>query len=93
LGIPEAAPVVGIVANFDGKKAYPFFFAAAAKIAQRVPDVRFLVVGRGAPADLPQKLAELGIAEQVVIAGFRGDVPRMLAAMDVSVNVSNRGEG
>jgi glycosyltransferase involved in cell wall biosynthesis len=93
LGIPDAVPVVGIIANFDGKKAHPLFFEAAAQIAQRVPDVRFLVVGRGAAEDLPRQLQSLGIADKVVLAGFRSDVPRMLAAMDVSVNVSNRGEG
>jgi glycosyltransferase involved in cell wall biosynthesis len=93
LGIPDGVPVVGIVANFDGKKAHPLFFEAAAQIAQRVPNVRFLVVGRGAAEDLPAQLEALGIADKVVLAGFRRDVPRMLAAMDVSVNVSNRGEG
>ncbi|HEX8237818.1 MAG TPA: glycosyltransferase family 4 protein [Abditibacteriaceae bacterium] len=93
LDIPDAVPVVGIVANFDGKKAHPLFFEAAAQIAQRVPDVRFLVVGRGASEELPEHLQALGIADKVVLAGFRSDVPRMLAAMDVSVNVSNRGEG
>jgi glycosyltransferase involved in cell wall biosynthesis len=93
LGLPVDAPVVGIVANFDGKKAHEKFFEAAALIAEKIPDVRFLVVGRGAPAEVPAHLAELGIADRVLLAGFREDVPRMLAAMDVSVNFSDRGEG
>lgn len=93
IGIAEDAPVVGIIANFDGKKAYNEFFKAAALLARRVPEVRILVVGRGAPPDLPDKLRELGISDHVILAGFRQDVPRMLAAMDVSVNFSNRGEG
>jgi glycosyltransferase involved in cell wall biosynthesis len=92
-GISASAPVVGIIANFDGKKAYPLFFEAAVQIAAQVPDVRFLVVGRGAPDELPSQLAETGIAKQVILAGFRSDIPQVLAAMDVSVNVSNRGEG
>jgi glycosyltransferase involved in cell wall biosynthesis len=93
LGIPDSAPVVGIVANFDGKKAHSLFFKGAAQIMEKIPDVRFLVVGRGAPADLPQYLDKLGIRDRVIVTGFRTDVPRMFAAMDVSVNISNRGEG
>lgn len=93
LGVPDAVPVVGIVANFDGKKAHPLFFEAASRIARHVPDVHFLVVGRGAPENLPEKLRALGIVDRVILAGFRCDVPRMLAAMDISVNVSTKGEG
>jgi glycosyltransferase involved in cell wall biosynthesis len=69
------------------------FFEAASQIAKHVPDVRFLVVGRGAPEDLPEQLRALGIEDKVILAGFRCDVPRMLAAMDISVNVSYKGEG
>jgi glycosyltransferase involved in cell wall biosynthesis len=93
LGIPVASRVVGIVANFDGKKAHDKFFQAAVQIAARIPDVRFLVVGRGAGPDLPAQLQQLGIADKVLLVGFREDVPRMLATMDVSVNFSDRGEG
>jgi glycosyltransferase involved in cell wall biosynthesis len=93
LGLPRTAPVVGIVANFDGKKGHDEFFGAASLIAQRMPQVRFLVVGRGAPSELPARLAELGLTDKILLTGFREDVPRMLAAMDVSVNFSDRGEG
>ena len=93
LGIEKEAPVVGIVANFEGKKAHGEFFQAASLVAREMPQTRFLVVGRGAPAELPETLKNLGIEKNVVLAGFRTDVPRMLAAMDVSVNSSTRGEG
>lgn len=93
LGIERDAPVAGIVANFEGKKAHGEFFQAASLVAREMPQARFLVVGRGAPADLPETLQSLGIEKNVVLAGFRTDVPRMLAAMDISVNSSTRGEG
>ncbi len=92
-GIAPDAPVVGIVANFDGKKAHDDFFMAAVLVLQRVPAAHFLVVGRGAPSDLPSRLQLMGLGGHVTLTGFRADVPRLLAAMDVSVNCSDRGEG
>jgi glycosyltransferase involved in cell wall biosynthesis len=53
--------------------------------------VRFLVVGRQLETDgaywehLLQLTAKLGLAEDVVFAGFRVDIPRILAALDVFV--------
>jgi len=96
-GGAASVPVVGIVANYnqksDKKKAHGVFLQAAAETLRQVPDARFLVVGEGDREPLEQLCSELGIAEHMVFAGFRSDVPQMLAAMDVSVNASTEGEG
>lgn len=93
LDIPPDAPVVGLLANFDGKKAHDQFLQGATSIARALPDVRFLLVGRGATDEFRAQIKALGLEENVVLAGFRNDAPRMIAAMDVSINVSTSGEG
>ena len=93
LGIPLEAPVVGLLANFDGKKAHDQFLQGATVVARALPNVRFLLVGRGVTDEFRAQLRALDLQEKTVLAGFRNDAPRMIAAMDVSINVSTSGEG
>jgi len=92
-GIETDAPLVGIVGNVRPCKGHPYFFEAAAQVAARAPEARFLVVGNAHPEDFAAQLARLGLTERVVFTGFRYDVPRLMAALDVSVNSSTDGEG
>lgn len=88
LGLPERALVVSIVAALRPEKDHETFLHAAALVASGVGDARFLIVGSGARerrAALEKLAADLGIQEQVVFAGNRGDVADILAATDVFV--------
>jgi glycosyltransferase involved in cell wall biosynthesis len=87
LGIPAGVPLVGTIARLqEERKGVSDFIAMAARVARRSPDPWFVVVGEGPlrPA-LEAKAAELDIAARVVFTGYRRDVPRLLAAMDVAV--------
>jgi glycosyltransferase involved in cell wall biosynthesis len=84
LGIPKDAPVVGHVGRFMPQKNHAFLLQIAAEVLKMRPDVRFLLIGEGPlrPA-MEAKGRELGIAGNVIFAGTRSDVPRlMLGAMD-----------
>ena len=84
LGLPEAAPVVGAIGRLNTQKGHRHLLDAAARVAERRPDVRFLIVGDGdLEAPLREQAARLGIAERVVMAGHRTDVPDALGAIDV----------
>jgi glycosyltransferase involved in cell wall biosynthesis len=84
LGIPEHAPVVGNVANFKAAKDHPTLLAAAARVRERLPEVRFVLIGQGPLEPETRRLAaELGLDETVVFTGFRTDAHRLLAALDV----------
>jgi glycosyltransferase involved in cell wall biosynthesis len=84
LGIPEDAPVVGNVANFKAAKDHPTLLAAAARVRERVPEVRFVLIGQGPLEPETRRLAaELGLEGTVVFTGFRTDAHRLLAALDV----------
>jgi glycosyltransferase involved in cell wall biosynthesis len=106
LGLPATAPVVGVLARLAPCKGLVFFLDAARIVADRFPDVRFLVVGdQGALADdgvrvggsyrsgLELRAERLGLKDRVVFAGFRLDVPEILAELAISVLPSITGEG
>lgn len=94
-GLPASAPLVAVVSRLNRLKGIEYFLKAAAMVARRVPEARFLVVGRGeAPhgsggdpyrAELESCAARLGLAERVVFTGVRLDVPAVLSEIAVSV--------
>lgn len=94
LGIRPGCTVVGTIANLNRFKGHEYFLEAAARIKQEKASVKFLVVGRRLETDpdywdqLQRLTAQLGLKEDVVFAGFRGDVPAVLAALDVFVLAS-----
>lgn len=97
LGIPLRAPVVGVLSRLMKTKGLEYFIQAAALIAARVPDVRFLIVGdtkvkQEYREELKRLTIKLGLQNRVVFAGFRLDVPELLAALSISV-LPSLGEG
>ncbi|HEY7697134.1 MAG TPA: glycosyltransferase family 4 protein [Vicinamibacteria bacterium] len=93
LSIPETAPVVGKVARLFPLKGHDDFFEAAARIAARERECRFLLVGDGILRhELEEKARRFGIADRTVFAGLvpPEDVPLYLQAMDVVVHTSLR---
>lgn len=94
-GIPPDAPLVGKIANFyHGWKGHDTFLEAAKMVCARLPDARFLVVGEKTESPRARSTVEaLGLGDRVILAGYRADVPEIMAALDVSVNSSRAGEG
>lgn len=97
-GIPAAAPVVVMLSRLNPLKGIEDFIKAAALVAPRFPDARFLVVGERlqdrngslrTDLDYHDKLRRmceaLGLGERVIFTGHRFDVPEVLARADVSV--------
>jgi L-malate glycosyltransferase len=75
--------VVGTVANFRPQKDYPNLFRAAAVLADRGVPARVLAVGQGPQeAETVRLRDELGLAEQVILTGFRHDAVRVMGACD-----------
>jgi len=86
LGLPEDAPVIGLVGRLDHwGKGHKELFAAMARLTARYP-VQALIVGGGRrAAEIKQAAADLGLAGQVHFLGSRRDVPDLLHAMDIFV--------
>jgi glycosyltransferase involved in cell wall biosynthesis len=87
LGLRPDDLVVGTVGRLVGEKGYRELFRAARTVRARSPHVRFLAVGDGDPAKSDAiTQAELdAAADDVVVTGWREDVPELVAAMDVFV--------
>jgi glycosyltransferase involved in cell wall biosynthesis len=84
LGIPDGAPVVGNVAALTGHKDHATLLAAAARVAARRPDARFVIVGDGElRGELEALSHRLGLERQCVFAGFRADLDRLIPAFTV----------
>ncbi len=89
--VPERAvkdKVVTFLGRITYQKGPDYFVEAAAKVLQRVPDVRFVMAGSG---DLMnhevRRVAQLGIAARFHFTGFLkgGEVQRMFRLSDVYV--------
>jgi glycosyltransferase involved in cell wall biosynthesis len=88
-GIPPGAIAIGNVARMTPWKGQHHLLEAFARIAQRFPHVYLLFVG--APvfdSDVYQRrlldlTEKLGLTDRVKFAGYRMDIPQVLAAMDV----------
>jgi len=86
LGIPDRAPVVGIVAALHPVKAHEVFLEAAARILEVKPGVHFLIVGDGPrKEELVELSHSLGIASSIHFLGFRLDIPQITSCFDLSV--------
>jgi L-malate glycosyltransferase len=93
LGMPEASPVVGIVANYRPIKDLPLFLRAAQLVARSVPEAAFLLVGTGPLYDELARLAEsLGIGASVFFSNGMGTVPDYLRRMSIAC-LSSESEG
>ncbi len=84
LGVAENRRVVVCVGRLTEQKGLAWLISSAASWLERVPDCDLLLVGRG-PMErrLRWMCEELGIGERVHFAGWRADVPEILAASDL----------
>lgn len=91
----EAAPeravkdkVVTVLGRITYQKGPDYFVEAAAKVLQRVSDVRFVMAGSGDLMNhVVRRVAQLGIADRFHFTGFLkgGEVQRMFRLSDVYV--------
>ncbi len=90
LGLDPNHVVVGMVANLNrAVKGAANLLDAIPEVVGAVPAARFVLVGRVTDEGVLREQAErLGIQSYVVFAGFREDIDRFYAMMDVSVLTS-----
>jgi glycosyltransferase involved in cell wall biosynthesis len=84
LGLDEQTVAVCTVANLRWQKAYPDLLTAARTVIDEGFDVVFLAAGQGPLEEEIRRLRDdHGIADRFRLLGYRSDVHRLLAAMDV----------
>ncbi|MCG8430368.1 MAG: glycosyltransferase [Candidatus Omnitrophica bacterium] len=91
LGIGADEQVVAMVANLHPLKGYDHLLIAARMIIDAGKKPKFLFVGvskNGYGDTLRRRADEFGISGNVIFAGYRKDVPALLACSDICVLAS-----
>jgi glycosyltransferase involved in cell wall biosynthesis len=92
-GVPEGAPVVGMVACLKPQKAPLDYVETARRIAAAIPAAHFVLVGDGElRPSVERAVGAAGLQERFHLLGWRRDVDRLLKSFDVVVHTS-RWEG
>ncbi|MPZ76987.1 MAG: glycosyltransferase [Deltaproteobacteria bacterium] len=93
LGFGREAKLVGIVGRLFPIKNHALFLESAARISANDSAARFVIVGDGElRPTLEERARDLGIADRIVFTGWRRDLPRICADLNVLV-VSSDNEG
>lgn len=86
LGIASDTKVVGFVGQIIERKGVPDIIEAIPLVVEKIPNVRFLFVGEGLLDDFVVEAAkERGVADNVIHAGFRKDIPAIMKAVDLLI--------
>lgn len=101
LGVPASRPIVGLVGRLNQVKGQRDFLLAAELVARAHPDAVFLLVGVTRPvspwAPLAGYFREVealtrrpSLRGRVLVTGWRTDLPRVMASLDILVQPSRR---
>lgn len=97
-GATDTTPVIGTVGMLRHMKGHVYLVEAAAEVLDEYPQAIFVIVG-DVPSASPMKeriathAAELGITDRFFMAGYRDDIPEVMAGLDVFVLPSISYEG
>jgi glycosyltransferase involved in cell wall biosynthesis len=89
---------IGLIGRISPWKGQHIFLQAADQVHRRFPKARFVIIGDalfgedGYHRRVRQLSAQLGLEEVVEFAGFRPDVQRAIAELDLVVHASTSGE-
>jgi glycosyltransferase involved in cell wall biosynthesis len=96
LGISKSDIVVGTIGNINPTKGYEYFVKAAGKIASKVEDAKFIIVGAELQTQrryfrkVQALVARYELQDTLVLAGFRQEIREILSLFDVFVLSSVR---
>jgi glycosyltransferase involved in cell wall biosynthesis len=88
--IPEAARLVGFVGRLSPEKGPDVFLRTALAVREASPETRFVVIGEGPmKKQLASFIEQFGLASTVHLAGMQGDMPALMAELDMLVSASH----
>lgn len=82
-GIPMGAFVVGHTGRYNRAKNHDTIISVAIELCKKYADVYFFLAGIGVPETYAERVAREGLSGRILMPGYRKDVPRLLAMMDV----------
>jgi glycosyltransferase involved in cell wall biosynthesis len=89
LGLPDGVPLIGMVACLKPQKSPLDFVEVAARVAAAEQRAVFVLAGDGElRARVEARARALGLDGRLHLLGWRRDIPRIMAALDVLVLTS-----
>jgi glycosyltransferase involved in cell wall biosynthesis len=95
LGVEKEVPLVGMAARYDPQKNHSDFILAASKLNKEMPEVEYLLIGSGVTAEnevLVSEIMDVGMTNKIHLLGYRDDMPKIYAALNVATITSVYGE-
>jgi len=97
IGVNDNAPLIGNVGMIRPDKGQLVLVEAAPLVLEKHPDARFVIVGQGTGIlkrgiNVRNAIDRSGLADKVIMAGYRWDTPDVYAACDMIVIASLRTE-
>ena len=97
LGIADDTTLIGNVGMIRPDKGQLILVEAARLILEKRPNVRFVIVGQGTGIlkrgiNVRNAIDRAGLADKIIMAGYRWDTPEVYAACDMVVIASLRTE-
>ena len=87
LGAPQDARLIGVVAQLIERKGHRFLIEVLPPLIGEFPELKAVFFGKGPrEQDLRQRVAEAGLQDRVLFAGFREDLPDLLPCLDLLVH-------
>jgi len=97
IGLGDNTPLIGNVGMIRPDKGQLVLVETAPLVLQKRPDVRFVIVGQGTGIlkrgiNVRNAIDQAGLADRIIMAGYRWDTPNVYAACDMIVIASLRTE-
>ena len=90
LGLSKDDILIGNIAAFTPQKGHIFFLESIPLVLNKYPNAKFVFVGDGfLRSEIENKIEELNIVENVILTGFRTDIPDILNSLDIFALSSN----
>ncbi|MBI4042263.1 MAG: glycosyltransferase family 4 protein [Deltaproteobacteria bacterium] len=94
LGLESREIMILYAAVLRSWKRHDLVLDAFRKIETQLPTARLIFAGEGPQREnIQRRIADLGLKEKVILMGHREDVPEVIAAAEICILASDRGEG
>lgn len=78
------APVIGMIGELTTRKNHILVLRQLPVLVEKYPGLKLWILGAGDQLDVLSAEAErLGVTDHLVLAGFRKDIPDLIAGMDI----------
>jgi glycosyltransferase involved in cell wall biosynthesis len=99
-GIKPDQHVVGIIGRLDWWKGHEYFLEAVAKANQQISNLKGMIIGglekkvakdqnRLYYQKLKTLIKSFNLNDKIIFTGYRDDIPRLMASLDVVVHASS----